>query len=164
MSETEPQAALPFRARAAADEGVQVIAFELGGELHACDVLLVEEVVTGQRVHPLPDLPPRVLGVLRLRGELVPVIDVAPLLEQRLAAIERPAVLVVDTGRGRLGVAADEVHDVVTLAPGSFRPAPGGAAETRLAGLARLEGRLVTLVDLAEILREQSTLSPGKEP
>ena len=157
------ESVLSFRERAAADEGVQVVAFELGGELHACDVLLVEEVVSGQRVHPLPDLPPHILGVLRLRGELLPVIDVAPLLEQRLRA-ERPVVMVVDAPGGRVGVAADEVHDVVALAPGSYRPAPGGALDTRLAGLARVEGRLVTLVDLAEILREQTTLSPGNAP
>jgi chemotaxis signal transduction protein len=153
-------AARPFRERAADDTGAQVIAFELGGELHACDVLLVDEVVTGQRVHPLPDLPPRILGMLRLRGELLPVIDVAPLLEQRLSAA-RPVVLVVETAAGQVGVAVDEVHDVVTLAPGSYRPAPGGGADARLAGVARVDGRLVTLVDLAEILREQTTLSSG---
>lgn len=151
---------LPFRARVQADEAAQVIAFALGGEWHACDVMLVEEVVTKQVLHPLPDMPPALLGVLRLRGELVPVLDVAPLLELRLSA-ERPAVLVVDTGTSRVGVAADDVLDVVTLAPGSFRPTPG-AADGRLVGVARVEDRLVTLVDLAEILREQTTLSLGE--
>lgn len=149
-----------FRARIQADEAAQVIAFALGGEWHACDVMLVEEVIAKQPLFPLPDMPPALLGVLRLRGELVPVLDVAPLLELRLQA-ERPAVLVVDTGTSRVGVAADEVLDVVTLQPGSFRPTPG-AADGRLVGVARVEDRLVTLVDLAEILREQTTLSLGE--
>lgn len=151
-----------FRARVQGDEPTQVVAFALGGEWHACDVLLVEEVVIKQRLHPLPDMPPQLLGVLRLRGELVPVLDVAPVLDLRLSA-EQPVVLVVDTGAARVGVAADDVLDVVTLAPGTFRPPPG-AADGRVVGVARVEDRLVTLVDLAEILRERTTLSLGESP
>lgn len=155
-----------FRARAAADEGVQVVAFELGGESHACDVLLVEEIVTGQRVHPLPDVPDGMLGMLRLRGELLPVLDVSSLLRLRLRPPEGrpPDVLVVEAAAGRVGVAVDVVHDVVHLPPGAYRAAPGGAQDARVAGLARLEGRLVTLLDLAEILREHTTSSPGGAP
>jgi purine-binding chemotaxis protein CheW len=146
-----------FRERIAADGAVQAIAFEIAGEMHACDVLLVEEVVTKRRIHPLPDMPPRLLGVLRLRGDLVPVVDVAPLLSLALSAERAPTVLVVDAGGRRLGVAADHVHDVITLLPGSYRPAPG--ADAFVAAVARVDGALYTLVDLAEILREQTTPS-----
>ena len=145
----------PFRERVAEDEA-QVIAFHLGGELHACDIQLVEEVVTKGRVHPLPDMPPRLLGMLRLRGELVPVVDIAPLLELELAA-GTPAILVVDVDGARLGVAVDATHDVVSLAPADYRPAPHGGSERDryVAGVARINGALVNLVDLAEMLREQ---------
>jgi purine-binding chemotaxis protein CheW len=146
----------PFRERVAEDEA-QVIAFRIGGELHACDIQLVEEVVTKRRVHPLPDMPPRLLGILRLRGELVPVLDVAPLLELALTA-ETPAILVVAVGDARLGVAVDATHDVVSLSPADYRPAPhgGGERDQFVAGVARIGGELVNLVDLAEMLREQT--------
>lgn len=145
----------PFRERVAEDEA-QVIAFRIGGEVHACDIQLVEEVVTKRRVHPLPDMPPRLLGMLRLRGELVPVLDVAPLLELELQA-DLPAILVVAVGDARLGVAVDATHDVVSLSPADYRPAPhGGTDRDRyVAGVARINGALVNLVDLAEMLREQ---------
>lgn len=145
----------PFRERVAEDEA-QVIAFRIGGEVHACDIQLVEEVVTRRRVHPLPDMPPRLLGMLRLRGDLVPVLDVAPLLELELQA-EVPAILVVAVGDSRLGVAVDATHEVVSLSPADYRPAPhGGADRDRyVAGVARVNGALVNLVDLAEMLREQ---------
>jgi chemotaxis signal transduction protein len=144
----------PFRERVAEDEA-QVIAFRIGGEVHACDIQLVEEVVTKRRVHPLPDMPPRLLGMLRLRGELVPVLNVAPLLELELQA-ELPAILVVAVGDSRLGVAVDATHDVVSLSPADYRPAPhGGTDRDRyVAGVARINGALVNLVDLAEMLRE----------
>jgi purine-binding chemotaxis protein CheW len=145
----------PFRERVAEDEA-QVIAFHLGGELHACDIQMVEEVVTKRRVHRLPDMPPRLLGMLRLRGELVPVVDVAPLLELELRA-ETPTILVVEVGDARLGVAVDATHDVVSLSPADYRPAPhsGGERDRYVAGVARIDGTLVNLVDLAEMLREQ---------
>jgi chemotaxis signal transduction protein len=155
----------PFRERVEADEAVQVVVFEIGGELHACDVLLVEEVVTRQPIHRLPDTPARIVGVLRLRGELVPVLDVAPFLDLALDPSRQPAVLVVGTAEGRIGVAADAVLEVVTLPSGSYRPAPSAAAgDAYSAGVARVDGRLVSLVDLAEVLREQTTLSLGETP
>ena len=149
----------PFRERVAEDQA-QVIAFRLGGELHACDIHLVEEVVTRRGVHRLPDMPPRLLGVLRLRGELVPVLDVAPLLDLVLDA-ERPAILVVGFGEARLGVAADAVEEVLSLTRDAYRPAPltGGERDQYVVGVARVEGRLVNLIDLAEMLRGQTTLS-----
>ncbi|MDB4949252.1 MAG: purine-binding chemotaxis protein CheW [Gemmatimonadetes bacterium] len=150
-----------FRERIAADLPVQAIAFELGGETHACDVLLVEEVVTGRRIHPLPDMPPRLLGVVRLRGELIPVIDVAPLLSLALDRGRLSTILVLEADERRVGVAADYVRDVVTFPPGVLRPAPG--SDAYVAAVAHMDGTLYTLVDLAEILREQTTLSP-REP
>jgi purine-binding chemotaxis protein CheW len=147
----------PFRERVAEDEA-QVIAFHLGGELHACDIQLVEEVVTKRRIHRLPDMPPRLLGMLRLRGELVPVLDVAPLLDLALGT-EQPTILVVGLGEARLGVAVDAAQDVVALPPADYRPAPhtGGERDEYVVGVARVGGRLVSLIDLAEMLREVTT-------
>ena len=158
MSETE------FGERAAADEGVQVIAFQLGGELQGCDILLVQEVVTKLSIHALPDMPEHLLGVVRLRGELVPVVDVAPLLGLSLQRERAPAVLVTEVEGGRVGVAAEVVHEVMEVPPGAFRPAPVSAADRGgyLVGVARVGTRLVNLIDLAQILRDQATLSPGE--
>jgi purine-binding chemotaxis protein CheW len=153
----------PFRDRLAEDEQVQAVAFRIGGELHACDILLVEEVVTKRRIHRLPDMPPRLLGMLRLRGELVPVLDVSDALDLALEG-DAPSVLVVALDDGRVGVAADQVHEVVSLPNGSLRPAPltGGDRDQFVLGVARADGRLLNLIDLAEILRVHTTLAPGE--
>lgn len=139
------------------ERGVQVVVFRLGGELHACDVLRVEEVVTGERVHPLPDVPPPVLGVIRLRGALLPVVDVAPALGLRLRETDTPGVLVLEGAGGRLGVAVDEVREVATLPASSIQAAPvrGADEEEHVQGVARVGGTLVALLDLARLLGEQ---------
>lgn len=146
--------------------GAQAVAFRLGGELHGCDIRLVEEVVTKRAIHPLPDVPPHLLGVLLLRGEMVPVLDVAPALGLRLAAEGPPAILVVGLGAARLGVAAEAVHEVLDVPPDAIRPAPhtGGDRDAYVLGVARLDVGLVNLIDLAEILRERTTLDSGDQP
>ncbi|HEX6042785.1 chemotaxis protein CheW [Longimicrobium sp.] len=157
-----PAAGLDFRALLDRGEGARAVAFRLGGELHGCDIRLVEEVVTKRAVHPLPDVPPHLLGVLLLRGEMVPVMDVAPALGLSLDAAV-PSILVIGLGDARLGVAAEAVHEVLEVPADAIRPAPhtGGDRDAYVLGVARLKIGLVNLIDLAEILRERTTLDRG---
>lgn len=145
--------------------GAQAVSFRLGGELHGCDIRLVEEVVTRHPVHPLPDVPPEVLGMLLLRGEMVPVMDVAGALGLQRRAEGAPSVLVVAMGDGRVGVAVESVHEVMDVPADSIRPAPhtGGDRDAYVLGVARLGSGLVNLIDLAEILRERTTLDSGNQ-
>lgn len=137
-------------------DAVRVVVFRLGGELYACDVLRVEEVVVGERIHPLPDVPPPFIGVLRLRGALVPVLDVAPALGHRLRS-EEPAVLVVEAEAGRLGIAVDEAREVAALPASALRDAPGAEQDEEVTGVARVGEDLVTLLDLGAVLGEKLT-------
>lgn len=159
-------AELDFRALLDRGEGAQAVAFRLGGELHGCDIRLVEEVVTKRRIHPLPDVPSHVLGMLLLRGEMVPVMDVSSALGLELRTEGAPAILVVGIGETRVGVAAESVHEVLEVPADSIRPAPhtGGDRDAYVVGVARLEAGLVNLIDLAEILRERTTLDSGDQP
>jgi purine-binding chemotaxis protein CheW len=163
---TPPRAQAGFRGRLERGEAVQVVAFHLGGEMHACDVALVEEALTRQRIHPLPDMPPEMLGVVLLRGDLVPVLDVAPALGLTRGAEDRCAVLVLGVDEVRVGVAADGLDEVRDVAPESLRHTPytGGARDQYVLAVARLEAGLVNLIDLAELLRERATLHPREQP
>jgi purine-binding chemotaxis protein CheW len=157
---------LDFRALLDRGEGAQAVAFRLGGELHGCDIRLVEEVVTKRQIHPLPDVPPHLLGMLLLRGEMVPVMDVASALGLELLEGRAPSILVVGMGDARVGVATDSVHEVLEVPADSIRPAPhtGADRDAYVVGVARLGIGLVNLIDLAEILRERTTLDSGDQP
>lgn len=163
MSDLAPMST-EFRDLLARGDGARVVVFSLGGSLHGCDIRLVEEVVTGQRVHPLPDLPPFVVGMLLLRGEMVPVVEIAGALGAMRETGTDPALLVLETAGGRVGVAVDAVAEVAELPPGALRPSPhaGGDRDAYVAAVARTEAGLVTLIDLAELLRERTTLETGE--
>jgi purine-binding chemotaxis protein CheW len=162
MPDAHATAALDFRALLEGGAGAQAVAFRLGGELHGCDIRLVEEVVTKRAVHPLPDVPAHLLGMLLLRGEMVPVMDVAAALGLTRGP-GSPSILVIGIGDARIGVAAESVHEVLDVPADAVRPAPhtGGDRDAYVVGVARLEIGLVNLIDLAEILRERTTLDRG---
>jgi purine-binding chemotaxis protein CheW len=159
------QSELDFRALIDRGEGAQAVVFRLGGELHGCDIRLVEEVVTKRAIQPLPDMPSHLLGVLMLRGEMVPVMDVAPALSVVLEGGRTPSILVTTLGEGRVGVAVDAVHEVLDVPAECVRPAPhtGGDRDAYVVCVARMEDRLVTLIDLAEILGERTTLDSAEQ-
>jgi purine-binding chemotaxis protein CheW len=157
---------LDFRTLVDRGQGAQAVVFRLGGELHGCDIRLVEEVVTKRTIQPLPDMPPHLLGVLMLRGEMVPVMDVAPALSMALDTAKTPSILVVTMGEGRVGVAVDAVHEVLDVPAECVRPAPhtGGDRDAYVVCVARVADGLVTLIDLAEILSERTTLNNAERP
>lgn len=148
---------MSFRARLERGEGVQVVAFRLGSELHGCDVAVVEEALTRQRIHPLPDQPPEMLGVVMLRGEMLPVLDLGPALGVAADREARRAVLVVVLEDARVGVAVDRLEEVLEVPADALRPAPhAGERDPHVAAVARMEAGLVNLIDLAELLRERT--------
>lgn len=134
------------------EAGLRILVFVIGGEPYACDVLGVEEIVADSTVHPLPDIPPPLAGVIRMRGALVPVVEIAPLLGLvRRAAV--PSALIVAGAEHRLGILVDEVREVVGLPESALRPSPNaGAADEAEIGVVHLDGEIVTVLELGQLL------------
>jgi purine-binding chemotaxis protein CheW len=143
----------------------RVVSFLLGGELHALPVAAVEEVVEGAVIHPLPRAGRSLLGILRLRGELLPVFDLAPLLGLALRPEAERVVLVVRrAGGGAFGIAADAADELLTLS--ALYPAPAASPEVDrlLRGIGRASGRLVTVLDPEAIVQGHSTSTTQVNP
>jgi purine-binding chemotaxis protein CheW len=113
----------------------------------------VVEVAEVGDLAPVPGAPPAVLGVRNLRGQILPIIDLAALLGIGPAADPR-RVLVVEAGGTMAGLAIDEVSDVGEL------PNPVEDTESRLlVGAALVDDELVGVIDvprLFETLEERA--------
>jgi chemotaxis signal transduction protein len=117
-----------------------------GGEHYALAVECVREVADLGALTPVPRAPAGVLGVRNLRGQIIPVVDLAVALG--LPAGRAPGQIVVtEAPQGRVGLAVETASEVVTLPP-----ADEPIHSDRLAGAALVDGVLVGLVDLGAAL------------
>ena len=104
---------------------VELCTFRIGGEDYAVDIMRVREIINPLPVTPVPRAPAFIEGVIRLRSEVIPVVDV----RKRFALPPVPPTrktkyLVVRIGDRRLALVVDEVTEVVRLAREEIRPAP----------------------------------------
>jgi chemotaxis signal transduction protein len=125
---------------------VRALLLPVGADRYALDLTRICEVVRGPELTSLPGAPPGVLGVMNLRGEVVPVLDSAALLGTgRLARADY--AVVADTDAGLAALAADGEPATVELAEAA------GPSELE-AGIARFAvgDAVVALLDLDALL------------
>lgn len=144
----------------------QVLSFTLENETYAVDILRVREIRGYSPVTRMPEAPPHLLGVLNLRGAIVPIIDmrrrigIEPVEPSALTVV---VVLSVESSRGRrdFGLVVDGVSDVLDLASDDIRPAPdvnASCGEDLVSGLAPVGERMVLLIDIDRMLGADSTV------
>lgn len=149
FDEPDAPARRPLRDAIAAREGhSDTLLFRIGAERFAIDLAAVEEAIELPAVHHLPEMPEHLLGVFELRGRLVPIYSPRRVLGVPLATREAAAVLVLRAGEKRLGLAVDDVDDVLTIDGRSVRRAPiPDNEDSVLLGVIRRGADLLALVD-----------------
>lgn len=139
----------------------QILTFCVGRETYGVDILRVQEIRGWVPVTRIPQTPERVLGVLNLRGSIVPIIDLRVqfgLDEAGFTALTVIVVLSVNSASGKreFGLVVDSVSDVVDLEAAHLKAAPelGGKSDERfIQGLATVNDRMLILLDVDEMIR-----------
>jgi len=138
------------------------LAFHLGPEEFAIQVLKVREIMGIQDITAVPQTPLYVKGVINLRGKVIPVIDLR--LKFGLPEIEytqRTCIIVVQVqgpaGSVSLtGIVVDEVSEAVNIAAGEVEDTPdfGDSVQTPyLLGMAKSKGKVKILLDIDQVLQ-----------
>lgn len=138
----------------------QVLTFSLGDENFGVDILRVKEIRGWTPVTKIPKVPPHVLGVLNLRGSIVPIIDLRVrfgLAQAEFTPLTVIIVLsvVVANGNREFGLVVDGVSDVVNIAAGNLKETPslGSTATVEfIQGLAIVADRMLILLDVDELI------------
>ena len=138
----------------------QVLTFTLGEETYGVDILRVQEIRGWSPVTRIPQTASHVLGVLNLRGSIVPIVDMRmrfSLERAEYTAVTVIIVLSVESSQGRrdFGVVVDGVSDVVDINYADIKAAPelGGQASTEfIKGLASVADRMVMLLDIDRLI------------
>lgn len=141
---------------AAAMDGVELIAFELGGRRHALLASAVRELFPALRVVPLPNAPAIVDGVINIRGALVPVLDIRARFGLPAKALELSDHFVVaHAGDRAVALRVDRATDMLRIDRRLIVDARTAVPETlHVSGVALLPDGLVVIHDLAAFLSQ----------
>lgn len=138
---------------------LQLVSFVLAEEEFGIDILNVQEIIRVVSMTRVPHAPPFVEGVINLRGRIVPVID----LRTRFALEPRPAdrdtrIVVVELDGRVVGFRVDRVREVIRVDRSVIEPPPDlaiGIHARYITGVAKLDDRLLILLDMSAILSEE---------
>ncbi len=140
----------------------QTLTFRLGEERYGVDILRVQEIRGWSPVTRMPKAPSHVLGVLNLRGAIVPVIDLRRRFGLKPAEFTSLTVIIVlsmetESGRREFGLVVDGVSDVVDVRPQDLQPVPNVAGRQDvdfLQGLATIQDQMVMLLDVNRLVMQ----------
>lgn len=144
MAETPPVAA----------EIHEAVVFVLAGQRYALPIDAVQEIQQIVAMNEVPETLPGVIGMVNLRGEVIPAVDLrrALALEAAPIGVQTPMIIARVTG-SLVALVVDEVEDVVPLPPGALQDAGDILPlSDRLIGLCRLDSGLVYLLDPDRLL------------
>ncbi|HEV3089678.1 MAG TPA: chemotaxis protein CheW [Candidatus Elarobacter sp.] len=137
-------------------ETIQVVSFKLGSEEYGVDIAQVQEINRMVAVTHVPRAPQFMEGVINLRGQLIPIIDLrARFGMPRAEHTKNTRIVVTEIGTKRVGMVVDSVSEVLRLPVEQIEPAPEmitGVDTEYIRGVGKIEDRLIILLDLARII------------
>ncbi len=152
---------------------MQLVVFDLASEFYGVDIGDVREIIRMQTVTRVPGAPPYVEGIINLRGQVIPVVDLRKRLDLVVSEQTNESRIVWVTIHGQdVGVIVDAVTEVLRIPLSSIEPPSSMVSSVDsdyLRGIAKLESRLIILLDMSKVLAMMddqiiSSLQPaGKE-
>lgn len=145
--------------KAAVEETIQIVSFKLGEEEYGVDVFQIREIVTLDKgITRVPKSPNFVEGVINLRGDIIPIVDLRKRFGLSLPSMGlNSRVIIVEIGEeaSRVGMIVDAVIGVSRIPKSSIQDAPSitkGIDAYYISGVAELDDRLVVLLSLERAL------------
>ena len=133
----------------------ELLTFKLGNEHYGIDILKVQEIRRYEAVTRIAGTPEHLKGVINLRGNIVPIVDMRIRFGLPHAEYDHfTVVIILNVGHRVVGIVVDGVSDVVRLSPEQVQPGPAMAAidASCITGLGTLDDRMLILLDIDALL------------
>jgi purine-binding chemotaxis protein CheW len=135
------------------------LTFHLNGEDYGVEIRFVTEIVGIQKITEVPDMPNFVKGVINLRGQVIPVMDVRLRFGMDPKEYdERTCVVVVELNNTAVGLVVDTVEEVREIPEKNVSPPPQvaqGASSRYILGMGKVEDEVKILLDVNKLLFEE---------
>jgi purine-binding chemotaxis protein CheW len=142
---------------------LEIISFHLGEQVFCVNIMAVREIRGWAPSTTLPHTPPHVLGVINLRGSVIPVIDMAIRLGlPPIEPTERSAIIVTNIAGKLVGLLVENVSDMITVNQSELQPAPDvlPAAERALTkAIIPVDKQMICYLDLDALFADPNELA-----
>ncbi|KPK31660.1 MAG: chemotaxis protein CheW [Nitrospira bacterium SG8_35_1] len=146
-------------ASTAREEVLQFVTFTLNNEEYAVDILSVQEINRITEITKIPNSPPYVEGVVNLRGKVIPVINLRNKFGFEEKTVDDTSRIIIMEIRGiTYGVIVDSVSEVLRVQSDTVEPTPPMSSDANskfIKGLAKLDDRLIILIDIDNLIDEE---------
>ena len=135
---------------------LRLITFRVGPETFVLDIMAVRQIITYAGSTSVPTAPDFVEGIIVLRNEVIPIVDLRDRLYPQLKErAEQPLVLITHSSAGMIGLKVDEVRRIVNVSSDELLPPPPlvrGIRGELLIAVIKQEDEIYLLIDLENLL------------
>lgn len=143
-------------------EEKQFVVFQLSKETYGVDIGQVSEIITMQQITKVPHTIEFIEGIINLRGRVIPVVDLRKRFGLAHDEITRNTrIVVIEIGGNTLGMIVDGVSEVLRISSDVVEAPPPAITNVDadyLDGVAKLEDRLIILLNLEKVLNKQEQM------
>jgi purine-binding chemotaxis protein CheW len=140
---------------------LQVVTFALGSEEYGVDIAQVQEINRMVTITHVPRAPQFMEGVINLRGQLIPIIDLRTRFDmERTERTKNTRIVVTEIGNKRVGMVVDSVSEVLRVPVEQIEDAPdlvAGIDTEYIRGVGKMGDRLIIMLDLGRIISGTET-------
>jgi purine-binding chemotaxis protein CheW len=141
------------------EELLQLVSFSIGQEEFGLDIQRIQEINRMVEITRVPNAPEFVVGVINLRGKVIPIID----LRKRFGFPQKESdkntrIIVVELENMVVGFIVDAVREVIRIPKNITEPPPAiiaGIGSEYITSVAKMENRLLILLDIERLLRDK---------
>jgi len=140
----------------------QIVCFKIGTEEYGIDILQVQEILRVPKITRLPKSKNHVLGVIDLRGKVIPIIDLGIKFGIIADLRKSSRAIVVDIGGKQVGLAIDSVSHVTRVESADVEPPPPvvkGISGKYIVGIAKLKTGFIVILDINQIFSAEEIMS-----
>ena len=144
---------------AESESKIQVVTFQLGNEKYGIDIMDVKEIVGMRPVRPIPNVPPYVSGILKLRKMIFPIINLHKRFHIEKADLSEDDKLlsgfvIINVSNMQIGIIIDKVSRVITIDPDSIQPPPqiiSGIGAEYIQGVVNENGEYLIILNIKKL-------------
>jgi purine-binding chemotaxis protein CheW len=137
----------------------QLVSFRLSEEEYGIEITKIQEIILMGEITRVPQTPPYVKGLINLRSNVIPIVDLRLRFGMPEEAVtDETRIMVVNVMGRTIGLIVDAVSEVLRVSQEQISPPPPtvvGLSREYLVGLAKLERRLLILLDIDKILSQE---------